>query len=122
MHLELGKVSPFSFDPLQMELVLSNLLLNAEEASGGKGEITVETSSGPEWIKLEIRDQGVGMSEYFIQRNLFKPFKTTKSNGFGIGLFQCKQIVGAHGGSIEVMSQVGKGSVFTVILPVKREV
>jgi signal transduction histidine kinase len=57
------------------------------------------------------------MSPEFIEGRLFKPFSTTKSGGFGIGLYQVKGIVEAHGGKIEVESGVGKGSSFRVLLP-----
>ncbi|MCC6345841.1 MAG: hypothetical protein IT388_01490, partial [Nitrospirales bacterium] len=57
------------------------------------------------------------MTEEFQRKHLFKPFFTTKEKGLGIGLYQCRQIVEAHGGSIEVSSAPGKGSVFTVALP-----
>ena len=57
------------------------------------------------------------MSAAFIRESLFQPFRTTKSKGMGIGLYQCKQIIVAHGGSIEVESSEGQGTVFTVFLP-----
>jgi signal transduction histidine kinase len=61
-----------------------------------------------------VIDQGCGIPAHFIRSELFKPFKTTKSQGLGIGLYQCRKVVEAHGGRIEVRSQEGKGSVFTV--------
>jgi signal transduction histidine kinase len=57
------------------------------------------------------------MTEDFVKDHLFKPFRTTKEKGLGIGLYQCKQIVEAHGGSIEVKSEEGKGTEFAVFLP-----
>jgi hypothetical protein len=57
------------------------------------------------------------MAESFVREELFKPFKTTKKKGLGIGLYQCRQIVEAHGGRIEVTSEQGIGSTFTVRLP-----
>ena len=66
---------------------------------------------------LSVADQGCGMTEEFINTDLFKPFRSSKSNGLGIGLFQCKKIIDAHSGSLEVKSEVGKGSEFRVILP-----
>jgi signal transduction histidine kinase len=58
------------------------------------------------------------MSREFIARHLFRPFQTSKKHGLGIGLYQCKQIVEADGGRIEVESEEGKGSTFRVLIPV----
>ncbi len=104
----------------QLHKVFLNLLLNAIEASpsGDSGnKITVSTYVQNEDVILSVADQGCGMSEEFINTSLFKPFRSSKSNGFGIGLFQCKKIIDAHSGSLEVKSEVGKGSEFRVILP-----
>lgn len=102
-------------DPEEIEKVLLNLLLNAVEASGTKQGVSVEVGcdSAP-WIR--VIDEGCGMSEEFLRTRLFKPFSTTKEKGLGIGLYQCRQIVEAHGGRIEVRSEAGRGSVFTVRL------
>jgi signal transduction histidine kinase len=57
------------------------------------------------------------MSESFIQKNLFQPFKTTKKNGIGLGLYTCREVVRASGGRIEVESAEGIGTTFRVVLP-----
>lgn len=59
------------------------------------------------------------MTESFIKGSLFRPFQSTKKNGLGIGLFQCQAIVQAHGGRMQVESQVGHGTTFVVSLPIK---
>ena len=64
-----------------------------------------------------MKDKGCGISEDFLRNSLFTPFKSTKKKGLGIGLYQCKKIVEAHGGKIEVISELNKGSEFTVWLP-----
>jgi signal transduction histidine kinase len=64
-----------------------------------------------------VSDNGDGISEEYIEKNLFKPFKTTKKKGLGIGLYQCKSIVEAHGGDIMVKSSKGCGTDFTVYIP-----
>jgi signal transduction histidine kinase len=103
-------------DPEETGKVLLNLLLNAVEASGGEGSVSVEVGSDDSaWVR--VRDQGCGMSAEFLRTRLFKPFSTTKEKGLGIGLYQCRQIVKAHGGRIDVRSEEGKGSTFTVMLP-----
>ncbi|MDD2335122.1 MAG: PEP-CTERM system histidine kinase PrsK, partial [Geobacteraceae bacterium] len=100
-------------DPEEMCKVLLNLLLNAREASGGTGGVTVDVGCDKSaWFR--ITDHGCGMSGEFLRTRLFKPFSTTKDKVLGIGLYQCRQIVKAHGGQIDVQSEVGKGSTFTV--------
>jgi len=114
---EFGKIPVLAVDPAQMKKVVTNLLLNAAEATGGKGEIRLSTAAGNGWVVLTVSDDGCGMPPEFIEGRLFKPFSTTKSGGFGIGLYQVKGIVEAHGGRIEVESGVGRGSSFRVLLP-----
>jgi signal transduction histidine kinase len=104
-------------DPEQMQKILLNLVLNADDAIEGSGTIRVATAVREGWLVLTVSDTGRGMSEEFIARKLFLPFQTTKSKGLGIGLFQSKRLVEAHGGRIEVDSDEGRGSSFHVLLP-----
>ncbi|WP_081859248.1 XrtA/PEP-CTERM system histidine kinase PrsK [Desulfohalovibrio reitneri] len=103
-------------DREEFSKVILNLCLNAVEASTDGGEVRVETGSdgGP---YLRVEDSGRGMEESFLSEAIFQPFQTTKKGGMGIGLYQCKQIVEAHGGCIEVSSAPGEGTVFVVRLP-----
>ncbi|MEK6758812.1 MAG: XrtA/PEP-CTERM system histidine kinase PrsK [Deltaproteobacteria bacterium] len=110
-------VSAFALvDAEEMQKVVLNLVLNAIEATSGAGAVKVLVGCG-ENVFLSISDNGCGMSDEFQRRSLFKPFQSTKKKGLGIGLYQCKQIVEAHGGRIDVVSSPGKGTVFTVCLP-----
>jgi signal transduction histidine kinase len=68
---------------------------------------------------VTVADNGCGMAPEFLNRALFRPFQTTKKEGFGIGMFQSKMIVEAHGGRIEVESELQKGTVFKVLLPLQ---
>jgi len=120
VHCALGNVTDLQIDGEQIQKVVGNLLLNANEAVAAGGEITVSTSMSDGWAQLTVRDTGCGMSREFIETRLFKPFQTTKPKGMGIGLFHCKTIVEAHGGRIEVESEEGKGSTFRVFLPGRR--
>jgi hypothetical protein len=70
---------------------------------------------------LAVADTGRGMSREFIRTRLFQPFQTTKARGLGIGLYQCRQIIHAAGGSLTVESEEGKGSRFVVSLPCRAE-
>ena len=115
---DLRPVPGVFMDPDQTEKVLTNLILNANDAVGNGGEIRVATREQDGWVVLSVSDNGCGMSKAFVERFLFLPFHTTKKQGLGIGLFQSKRIVEAHGGWIEVESEDGKGSTFQVLLPV----
>ncbi|MCC6347518.1 MAG: PEP-CTERM system histidine kinase PrsK, partial [Nitrospirales bacterium] len=88
-------------DVEEIQKVLLNLILNAFDATGGRGPVQVEVGES-DGAFIRVRDRGCGMTEEFQRKHLFKPFFTTKEKGLGIGLYQCRQIVEAHGGSIEV--------------------
>jgi len=107
------------FDPEQIQKVLKNLILNALEALGREGEVRIKTGIENEWAWVEVADNGCGISQEFLNRSLFRPFQTTKKNGIGIGLFHSKMIVDAHGGRLEVSSEIGKGTRFRLFLPVR---
>jgi signal transduction histidine kinase len=102
-----------------MQSVVMNLLFNARDAANGGGQIRVETSHGDSRAVLSVSDDGCGMSPIFLTRSLFRPFHSTKKNGLGIGMFQSKMIVEAHGGTIQVDSEPGRGTTFRVSLPLK---
>ena len=98
--------------------VIQNLVTNAMEAVRGSGTVTVRSYEENGQVVCEVTDTGCGMSPEFIQKSLFAPFQSTKSGGWGIGLYQAKGIVLAHGGSIEVTSREGAGSTFRLRLPI----
>jgi len=100
----------------EIHKVTLNLLVNAVDATDTKGPVRVEVG-GDKNIFIRVSDEGCGIPEEYLRHHLFSPFKSTKKSGLGIGLYQCKQIVEAHDGSIEVESTVGRGTVFTVRLP-----
>jgi len=114
---DLQPVPPLTIDPDQVQKVLTNLLLNANESIGDRGEIRLATEQKDGWIMVSVSDNGCGISKEFMERSLFRPFKTTKKQGMGIGLFQSKMIVEAHQGRIEVESEEGRGTTFRVFLP-----
>ena len=104
-------------DPDQIQNVVTNLVLNAREAIGERGRIRIQTARQNGWAVLTVSDDGCGMTPEFLRQSLFRPFQTTKKGGTGIGMFQCKMIVEAHHGRIEVESEPGKGTSFRVLLP-----
>jgi putative PEP-CTERM system histidine kinase len=103
-------------DREEFQKVALNLMLNAVEATAGHKPVTVEVGAD-EHPYFRIKDKGCGIPDDFLRNQLFSPFTTTKQQGLGIGLYQCKQIIEAHGGRIEVSSDLEQGSVFTVLLP-----
>lgn len=108
-------------DQEQMVKVVTNLILNAREAVAKDGQVRIETSQNNGWVVLAVTDNGCGMSAEFLNRSLFRPFQTTKKTGLGIGMFQSKMIVEAHGGRVEVESAPGKGSTFRILLPLPKQ-
>lgn len=107
-------------DPMQLQQVFMNLLLNAAEAMSDGGSLTVRTRYEPSEnsIRVVISDTGKGFGEDVLKR-IFEPFFTTKSKGTGLGLPITKRLIEQHGGSIRVKSRPGGGATFLVDLPVK---
>ena len=105
-------------DPDRLNQVLLNLYLNAIQAIGREGIITVAVAEcGDGRIKLSVADSGKGMTAEQLQA-IFTPYFTTKADGTGLGLAVVQNIVEQHGGTIHVESTPGKGAVFTLYLPV----
>lgn len=110
-------------DPVQLEQVLLNLLINARQAMLGKGgSLTIKAHQAGAEVKLQVIDTGPGIPETLISK-IFVPFFTTKgmtrgeTKGTGLGLAICREIVEHHKGRIEVSSEVGRGTAFTMYLP-----
>jgi putative PEP-CTERM system histidine kinase len=114
---ELGPVPKLLADQEQLQSVITNLLQNARDAVGSRGQVTVRTDHGDGWAAISVADNGCGMSPGFLRDSLFRPFQTTKKKGLGIGMFQSKMIVEAHRGNIQVKSELGIGTTFRVMLP-----
>ncbi|WP_298814648.1 GAF domain-containing protein [Chloroflexus sp.] len=135
IHLDLDSdIPPVIADPVQMRQVVLNLVNNAGEALiDGSGDIWIQTRQRRldvatmdrltphrlvpgNYVTLEVRDNGSGIDPAVCQ-HIFEPFFTTKAHGHGLGLAGVLKIVQRHGGALEVDSQPGKGSMFTVWLP-----
>ncbi len=110
------------FDPEQFGKVVLNLLLNARDAVGSSGSVEISTATTSEWAILKVADTGCGMTSEFIRKSLFRPFQTTKKRGIGIGMFQSKLIIDAHGGRVQVDSQLGEGTSFQIMIPLAPEI
>ena len=106
-------------DSGRLHKVIENLIINALEAMQARpGTLSIvagTTDQGKPF--LSVSDTGEGMSQTFIEEKLFHPFATTKRKGVGLGLYTCREVVVANGGSIEVDSEQGVGTTFRVVLP-----
>jgi two-component system sensor histidine kinase HydH len=108
------------------EQCLLNLMLNAEQAMPEGGTLTLigrweetkthQAEDSALWVCLDVIDTGYGIPPEQMPK-LFRPFHTTKTNGHGLGLAITRKIITAHGGTIEVQSEIGRGTKFTIRLP-----
>lgn len=120
VEAQLGEVPRVWGDPNYLREALSSVFLNALEAAGPAGCVTVATSppaGGSPRALILVRDDGPGMTPLFVKEELFQPFRSTKPQGVGLGLFTARQIVRHHGGSIRVSSRPGAGTVVRIALP-----
>jgi putative PEP-CTERM system histidine kinase len=108
-------------DREQIQNVVTNLVLNAQDALNESGRIEVRTEHRDGRVLLSVSDNGCGMEEAFVKDFLFRPFQSTKKKGLGIGLFQSRAIVQAHGGAIHVQTELGRGTTFLISLPAAAE-
>lgn len=108
-------------DPIQLQQVFLNLLLNAGDATPDGGTVTVRTSHDQmaHSIRIEIDDTGPGIEEDAMDK-IFRPFFTTKPKGTGLGLAISKQLIERHGGDIRVANNSGCGTAFRIVLPLKK--
>jgi putative PEP-CTERM system histidine kinase len=106
-------------DVERLSMVLEHLIRNAQEATDQDGSITISTESADSVATISITDTGCGMTQEFIRDRLFRPFDSTKgSQSMGIGAYQARDYVRTLGGQMEVTSEVGVGTTFSVRLPV----
>ena len=119
LHVEYGVLPSSVFQPGQMNQVLMNLLQNALDAVGNRGDIWIHTFATNQHVTVTIADSGSGVSEQ-AKSHLFEPFFTTKEigKGTGLGLATCYQILKQHGGTIELDEHHEKGARFVVSIPV----
>ncbi len=112
-----GKIN-VQADTVQLETVFSHVISNALEAVSDIGRVTVSLSSENDNVSIRVEDNGPGMSREFIRDELFKPFKSTKETGYGIGAYESRQLIRNFGGHLGVESIEGKGTTVTIKLPV----
>jgi signal transduction histidine kinase len=111
-----GVVPPLYSDATLLTIALQNLLINSAQAMQGRGTVRISLRSADGWHHVEIIDSGPGIPAE-IRANLFRPFKTTKARGTGLGMATAKRLTELHGGRIQVSCPEGGGTVVTLYLP-----
>jgi signal transduction histidine kinase len=117
-----GEIPEIQCSPSQINQVFLNIITNAAQAIEGQGEIVITTKVyDPEHVAISISDTGCGIPEENLSK-IRDPFFTTKEvgTGTGLGLSIVDEIIRSHFGELQIESEVGKGSTFTVVLPIKR--
>ena len=113
-------VSPHVFTRGQverMERIIGHLVHNALDATDINGQVWMKVDRFASHARVEVGDNGEGMTDEFVQTRLFKPFQSTKEAGMGIGTYESFQYVRELGGKVSVSSEVGKGTVVCLLLP-----
>jgi len=122
-HLEGERLNAMvKADLEQLRSVLGHLIQNAQDATPNDGEISITVKIAKGNVVLFIQDTGTGMTKEFISSQLFKPFESTKGlTGMGIGAYQAREYIRKIGGNIDVTSEPGVGSCFSVKIPLATE-
>ena len=122
MQLDLQAGIPILGDESMLRRVLENLLTNAIESMNDQGRVRIQSTHGPaghnggSQVVLTVADTGCGISEEYLRDRLFHPFATTKRGGLGLGLYQSRAIIRAHGGDFQISSVPGQGTTVQVAL------
>jgi putative PEP-CTERM system histidine kinase len=106
-----------AIDPERFRSALVHLAHNAVEASQPGDWVTISTRRQGAQLIIEITDEGLGMDAAFVRDELFQPFRSTKSGGYGIGAFQTRELIRTAGGDLEVISEKGAGTTMRILLP-----
>ncbi len=120
IQLELISDSPVmgEVDASALERIVENLLMNALDATSEGGRVRVRAAAtGEEWVEIAVEDTGSGFEPEYLSEHLFRPFRSTKKGGLGIGLVMCKTLVTAHGGDIVIESEPGRGATVFIRIP-----
>jgi signal transduction histidine kinase len=104
-------------DEDRLSAVVAHLLDNAIDAAGGEGRVRIRLFSRDGHAVIDVEDDGRGMDADFIRDRLFRPFDSTKTAGFGIGAYECRELAVAMGGRLDVVSAPGQGTTMRLCLP-----
>ncbi len=116
LELELAGPEAASVDRLQLKRAVLNLVLNALQASGAGGRVTLRTAGDERRLLVSVADDGQGMTAH-TRENAFTPFFTTREGGTGLGLAVVQRVVERHGGSVAIDSAPGRGTTVTLVFP-----
>lgn len=122
VHRDFGEIPTVKAYPQQLNQVFMNILVNAAQAIEKKGDIHITTRLKDDWVEIQISDNGCGIDPQNLSK-IFDPFFTTKDvgKGTGLGMNIAYNIVKKHDGTIEVASEVGRGTTFTIRVPAEKE-
>jgi len=104
--------------PERLERVVGHLIQNGIDASPAGSPVQVIRRIVLDQVVIEVMDQGCGMTEQFIEQELFRPFRSTKAHGMGIGAFESREYIREIGGDLIVRSRPSRGTSFEIRLPV----
>ncbi len=119
LSVDLGGVDiTVAADQERLSAIINHLLQNAIDAVGSEGWVKISLNRKDHSALIEVADNGPGMDRDFVINGLFKPFRSTKSQGMGIGAYQCREYARELGGDLEVISNPGSGTTMRIVLPV----
>ena len=110
-----------AIDPERLRSAVTHLTQNAIEASYPGASVVISTRRHRDNLVIDIVDRGRGLDSTFIRDELFLPFRSTKSGGYGIGAFQTRELIRMSGGDLEVISEPGTGTTMRILLPLVPE-
>jgi signal transduction histidine kinase len=119
-HNEAGPCA-VTIDPDRFRSALTHLVQNAVDASCPSDRVIISSHRLGMRLLIDITDKGPGMDNAFIRDELFLPFRSTKSGGYGIGAFQTRELIRISGGELEVISEKGFGTTMRIVLPLAGE-
>lgn len=106
-----------AIDTDSLRSAMTHLIDNALQASGTFGTVTITVRKIEKYVEIDVSDQGSGMDSRFVRDGLFRPFTSTKRDGYGIGAFQTRELIKSAAGQLEVISVPGVGTTMRIILP-----
>jgi signal transduction histidine kinase len=110
-----------TIDPERLRSALTHLVQNAVDVSCPGDRVMISLRRFGTRLSIEVTDNGPGMDDAFVRDELFLPFRSTKSGGYGIGAFQTRELIRMAGGDLEVISEKGFGTTMRIILPLVPE-